>query len=99
MNDCLAKELDMRISVEGLHREKKHMANLRLKLRRELPDEYLDHCETFAKLEARKKEFDAIKAWDGEAKDTRTREERLAMKYERLADDWDSMEPDFADCE
>lgn len=89
----------MRISVEGMHKEEKRMENLRLKLRRELPEEYLDHCDTFAKLEARKKEYDAIRAWEGEAKDTRTRERRLAMKYEQSADDWDSTEPDFADCE
>lgn len=70
----------MHTSKDWRH-EEKHKENLRLKLKRELPEEILEDCETFGQLEAKKHLVECFK----HDVPCRSTEERKALQYEEAA--------------
>ena len=63
------------------HNDKKHEENLRLKLKRELPEELMDECETYGQLEAKKEMMDSFKT----DKSCRRKEKQKALQFEEEA--------------
>lgn len=61
--------------------EQKHEENLRLKLRREFPEEIVDECKTYGQLEAKKAILESFKS----DKPCRSTQERAALKFEAEA--------------